>query len=155
MKVKPDDPNEWVQWKLIESKLNERDILEFEAKLPYKLPPLFKAYLLSYCVLGMDFGDYYLPEISCDAPLRATENYALQPTLWAIGYGPFGGNPYGDPLCFDLQAPTPDGDYEIVVINHDMLSGEKWKNREQVAPYAMKVGGSFRDFLTGLCFEQS
>jgi hypothetical protein len=152
MRCDPSDTNEWVKWKLIESKLTEADILELERMLPFKLPPLFRAFLISYCVLDMDFGDFLLPELPSNTPLKKVRLYLLQRDLWDIGYAQFGSNPYGDPLCFDLQSPTSDADFAIVVINHDMIAPfENWKYRDRVQPHAKKVGESFRAFFSALC----
>ena len=101
----------WTYWKLIPSRLTEADVHALESELTFHLPPLFRAFLISYFVLGLDFGEFQLPRLPCDEPLKEVRRYLLQPELWRIGYAQFGRNVEGDPVCFDLKAPAADGDY--------------------------------------------
>lgn len=100
---------DWEDWILVPSRLAEADIVALEAELPFRLPPLFRAFLVSYFVLDMDFGEYRLPELPSDGPLVPARRFLVQLALWDIGYAQFGDHNYGDPLCFDLRAPTPEG----------------------------------------------
>jgi hypothetical protein len=148
--------NDWVDWKLVPSRLTEADVLLLEAELPFRLPPLFRAFLVTYFVLDMDFGDFSLPQLPSDDPLKEVQRYLLQPDLWRIGYAQFAGGTCGDPVCFDLRAPTPDGDFPVVAINHDwIVPHENWRHRERVEPHAKQEAGSFREFFTGLCLGES
>lgn len=144
--------SDWVEWKLIPSRLTEADVVTLEHKLPFALPPLFRAFLVTYFVLDMDFGEFYLPALPSDAPLKNVEHYLLQPNLWKIGYAQFAGGTCGDPVCFDLKALTHEGDYAIVAINHDwIVPHENWQHRDRVEPHAKRVAHSFREFFTRLC----
>lgn len=147
--------DDWVRWKLIESRLSEADVLELEEELPFSMPPLFRAFLVTYHVLDMDFGKFRLPELPSDAPLEQVRQYLFQANLWAIGYARFASGESGDPVCFDLRAPMPDGEFKVVVINHDNISRpEDWLRQEAVEPHATWVANSFREFLTGLCLSR-
>ena len=144
--------DDWVDWKMIPSRLTEADVDALEKKLPFRLPPLFRAFLVTYFVLDLDFGEYQLPQLSSDAPLRDVQRYLLQPSLWAIGYSQCASSGCGDPVCFDLHAPHEEGEFEVVVINHDMIVPfENWHRRDRVEPHATRVAGSFREFFTRLC----
>lgn len=136
--------DDWVGWKLVPSRLTEADVAAPEAELPFRLPPLFRAFLVSYFVLDMDFGDFYLP--------RAVRRYLFQPDLWRIGYARFAGGTCGDPVCLDPHAPTPDGDFPVVAINHDwIVPHENRRHRDRVEPHAEREAGSFREFFTRRC----
>lgn len=148
--------DDWVDWKLISSRLTEADVIALESELPFHLPPLFRAFLITYFVLDMDFGEFHLPALPSNAPLENVKRFLLQPELWRIGYAQFAGNDCGDPVCFDLQAPTPDGDYAVVTINHDwIVPYENWKHRDRVEAHAKRVSRSFREFFTRLCLGES
>jgi hypothetical protein len=160
----PDVPNEmrdgvweeddWVRWKLIESRLTEADVLDIENELPFRLPPLFQAFLVTYHVLDMDFGAFHLPELPSDKPLEQVRQYLFRTELWDIGYAQFASGESGDPVCFDLQAPMPDGEFKVVVINHDNIPRPAdWLHREAIEPHAEQVANSFRDFFIGLCLR--
>ena len=144
----------WTYWKLIPSRLTEADVHALESELTFHLPPLFRAFLISYFVLGLDFGEFQLPRLPCDEPLKEVRRYLLQPELWRIGYAQFGRNVEGDPVCFDLKAPAADGDYPVVCINHDwIVPYENWKYRDRVEPYAKRISNSFREFFAQLCTQ--
>ncbi|MFO0867135.1 MAG: SMI1/KNR4 family protein [Gemmataceae bacterium] len=145
----------WSHWQLIPSRVSEADVAAIEDMLPFSLPPLFRAILVSYFALDMTIGEFSLPEMPSDDPLSEVKAYLIRPTLWAIGYAPFAGNVEGDPVCFDLRADAPNGDYEIVVINHDMIVPyENWAHRELVEPHAKRLARSFRDFFITLCLGE-
>jgi hypothetical protein len=144
--------DDWVDWKLVPSRLTEADVTALEAELPFRLPPLFRAFLVTYFVLDMDFGEFSLPQLPSDDPLVEVRRYLLQPQLWRIGYAQFAGGTCGDPVCFDLHSPTPDGDFPVVAINHDrIVPHENWRHRDLVEPHASWEAGSFREFFTRLC----
>lgn len=148
--------NDWVGWKLLPSRLTEADVAALEARLPFCLPPLFRAFLVAYFVLDMDFGEFQLPALPRDDPLKYVRRFLLRDELWRIGYGPFAGGACGDPVCFDLQAPTLDGDYPIVVINHDrIVPYDNWHHRDRVEPHTKRVANSFREFFTRLCLGEA
>lgn len=146
------EQDDWVRWKLVESRLMEADVLAIEAELTFALPPLFRAFLVTYYVLDMDFGEFVLPALPSDDPLVQVRQNLFQTNLWEIGYAQFASGECGDPVCFDLQAPRPDGEFKIIVINHDQVTlSENWNRREAIEPHAREVAGSFREFFTRLC----
>jgi hypothetical protein len=147
--------DDWVDWKMIPSRLTETDVEILEAKLPFRLPPLFRAFLVTYFVLDMDFGQFCLPALPSDDPLKHVKLYLLQTNLWRIGYAQFASGDCGDPVCFDLEAPTVEGDYPVVIINHDwIVPYENWQYRDRVEPHAKHVARSFREFFTRLCLGE-
>jgi hypothetical protein len=77
--------SDWVDWKLIPSRLKEADVAALEARLPFGLPPLFRAHLVTYFVLDMDFGEFRLPALPSDAPLNNVQRYLVQPELCRSG----------------------------------------------------------------------
>lgn len=141
----------WMQWKLVTSRLTEVDVAAFEKELPFCLPSLFRAFLVSYYVLDMDVGGFPLSPLPSDAPLKYARHYLQQPSLWQIRYAQFAGAECGDPVCFDLQASTPDGDFAVVTINHDWIEPGDWIHRDRVEPHAERKANSFREFFTQLC----
>ena len=164
MQIAPDVPKQmimgdweqdgWNQWKLIPSVLNSKDIASLEEKLPYKLPEFYKAYLLSYCVLEMDFGKYRLSTIRPDRPLESVKFNLFWETLseehlWKQGFAPFASNDHGDPVCFDILSKEHENDYPIYVINHD--GSEINSGREVILKESLRVSDSFEAFFAELC----
>lgn len=151
MRVDPLDDEEWTEWKMIPSRLTSDDLEALHAGLPAKLPPLFLAYLSTRHVLDMDFGEYALPALPSDKPLEHAARLLTNRDLWPAGYIQFASGECGDPVCFDFQRPQANGDYPIVVFNHDAIPHEAWSSRETLQPFAREVAGSFRTFLRELC----
>ena len=145
------DGSDWVKWKRIPSRVTEKDVRRLEARLPGPFPPLFNAYLACSHVLGME--SFNLPSLPPDEPLAD-----LEATIqgWAClldaGYVAFVDNAEGDvcPLCFEIASRLPDGDYPLVLFDHESLINlgeEKCRQREHVQPLGERRYESFRDML--------
>jgi hypothetical protein len=150
MRLGPPDAEGWADWKMLPSRVTEADIRALEKRLPAPLPPAFVAYLTARHVLAMNFGEYSLPVLPTRAPLRDARNFLMARELWPCGYLQFAGGPCGDPVCFDIARRRPNGDYPVVVFNHDQVPEEAWGSRAALRPYVQQLAPSFRAFLKGL-----
>ncbi|MEM7315154.1 MAG: SMI1/KNR4 family protein, partial [Planctomycetota bacterium] len=136
MRVDPSSEEEWQCWRPIDSSITLEMIADFERQLPAPLPQFFRAYILGCHTLGMDFGEYHLPESPSDKTLAQSFSTLPDSTFWAAGYMQFGSaRGCGDPLLFDFQSTTSDGDYAIVVFNHDVVPHEVLNDRKGLKPY--------------------
>ena len=148
MRVDPGSSEEWQSWRAIDSTITPEMIASFEQQLPAPLPQFFRAYILACHTLGMDFGEYHLPESPSDKTLTHSFYTLSDSTLWAAGYMQFGSaRGCGDPLLFDFHTPTEDGDYAVVVFNHDVVPHEALQNRTALRPYESLLAPSFRGFF--------
>jgi hypothetical protein len=106
--------------------VTDAEILAIEGVIGAALPPLFRGWLMYKCLLMTDFGTVRLPEVPSDKPLRPFRGFVdildSQPYFRPRRVVPFGsdGNDVG-PLCFDLNRPLPDGDYPVVLFDHELL----------------------------------
>ena len=136
------------------SLVQPRDVDALEADLRVRLPPFYRAFLCCRVVLGLDFGDYALPDVGCDDPLvevRTLLSASLGPGFIQFGHA----RGCGDPLCFDLTRADEDGDCPVVVFNHDVVPAEAWRVRAELLRYAAVVAPSFRGFLTSLLTDDA
>jgi hypothetical protein len=148
MRTDPTCNEEWQSWRLIDSTYSWKDVNAFERRLPTPLPQFFKAYMLAFHTLGMDFGEYNLPESPSDRSLARNFVMLLDDTFWATGYMQFGhARGCGDPLLLDFQSVVKEGDYGVVVFNHDVVPHEIIKDREKLKPYESRLAPSFRTFF--------
>jgi hypothetical protein len=141
----------WVGWRPIPSTATEADLEQIEAGLPGAYPPLFRAYLLTYCVMTIDTGEVRLVEVPSDDPLGLLREYVDEaPELVRAGYLPWGGDSgdAGD-VYFDLARRAPDGDCPIVLFETDRIARQPldelspaWLRRIAAERYP-----SFRTFL--------
>jgi len=122
--------------------------------LPAPPPPLLVAYATTRSFTALDFGEYHLPAVAEQEPLRHVADLLRVTELWPAGYMQVASTVNGDPVCFDYRRPTADGDYPIVVFNHDWIPHDAWRARESLMPYAREVAPSFRAFFTTLCFDR-
>jgi hypothetical protein len=150
MRLGPPDAKGWSDWQMLPSRVNEAEVRALEHRLPAPLPPTSVAYLTARHVLGMEFGEYCLPQLPTRGALRQAREYLMARELWACGYLRFASGPCGDPVCFDIARPRPNGDYPVIVLNHDQVPEEAWQNRATLRPYARQLAPSFRAFLKGL-----
>jgi hypothetical protein len=122
----PPNSSGWIPWKPILSPVSDAEILDLEAVAGAPFPPLFRGWLMYKCLLMTDFGLLRLPETPSDDPLREIRRLIgimdSQPCFRPRRVIPFGhdGNDTG-PLCFDLNRPLPDGDYPIILYDHELL----------------------------------
>lgn len=154
MRCSEPDGEGWCEWKMIPSSVKEADVAALEARLPCRLPPVLRAYLTTYCVLGMDFGEFLLPQVPSDKPLAAITRLLMSREPWAAGYVQIASTVDGDPVCLDVRSPTSDGDFAIVRFNHDLVPRDAWQARDGLEPYAGFVAPSFRQFFEDLCIAR-
>lgn len=135
----------WWCWKPCESPVTAGDILELEEKIGAPLPPLFRAWFMYKCVLMTDFGWIRLPDVISDDPFQwMWLNVEMMDSQAEYFRGrnivPFAddGNDAG-PVCFDLTRPLPDGDYPVLLFDHEMLDRPDYKGIE--------IAASFSDLL--------
>jgi hypothetical protein len=130
----PPTASDWIPWKPVHSPVTDGDILAIERVIGSPLPPLFRAWLMYKCLLMTDFGLLELPETPSDNPLHQFRQYVdimdSQPYFRPRGIVPFAsdGNGVG-PLCFDLKRPLPDGDYPVVLFDHELLPCPEYTGR--------------------------
>jgi len=142
-------PDGWGEWRMIPSRVKPGDVDSLESSLGVRLPPFYRAFLCCRVVLDLDFGDYTLPTLGCEEPLADVRTYLRAEV--GPGFLQFGSaRGCGDPLCFDLMSGTQDGDYPVVVFNHDVVPHATWGVRADLQRYAAVVAPSFRGFLTSL-----
>lgn len=122
-----------------------------EGSLPIKLPPILVAYLQSGFQSGVAQHGYYLPGLPSTDGTNGILNYVNSQELWPIGYLQIASNASGDPICLDFLRPTEDGDFPVVVINHDMVPAQAWESRCVMEDWAEQILPSFHLFLEFLC----
>jgi len=148
MRTDPTCDDEWQSWRLIDSTYSMTDVDAFEQQLPAPLPQFFKAYMLAFHFLNMDFGEYSLPESPSDCTLARNFNTLLNDTFWTAGYMQFGdARGCGDPLLMDFHSVDEQGDYRVVVFNHDVVPRDIIKDRERLKPFESQLALSFRSFF--------
>jgi hypothetical protein len=144
------DPDGWGEWRMIPSPVTPANLHALEGVLGVPLPPFYRAFLCCRVVLGLDFGDYTLPSIWPGAQPLSDVLARLQ-SGYAYGYLEFASaRGCGDPVCFDLHDLADDGDYGIVVFNHDVVPDAARSDTRALRKYAASVAPSFRVFLTNL-----
>ena len=155
MRVGEVDDNGWWEWRLVESTVTTADLDDLEDELGLTLPPFYRAFLLSRACLGLEFGDfgvYSLPSLPTTDPLAKVEDLLFSDLRPEAGYLQFGSaRGCGDLLCFDTHSPDAEGDYPVVVIDHELIAPDS--PREVMSYYAAIVAPSFRDFLPRLLRE--
>jgi len=144
----PEEDEECQYWKLVDSTYSVEMIDRFEERLPAPLPQYFKAFMLAYHTMCVDFGDYQLPASPCNESLEKNFAELLNDQLWEAGYILIGGaRGCGDPLLLDFESATSDGDYPVAVFNHDVVPFEILRDRIRLKPYESLLASSFREFF--------
>ena len=120
------------------SPIDEEMVHDHESLLGMDLPPLFRAYLLSWCLSNTDFYVGQLPPILPDRPFDWVDR-------WSIGKMdqpfyrrhrrliPFTHEPADcSDLCFDAYRPDRLGDYPVIKVWHGRLDAVavEWKDRD-------------------------
>lgn len=151
MRVDPDCQDEWCEWKMIPSTYSVADVEQFERGLPTTLPQHLRALLLANHLLDVDFGEVTLPDFPPGKTLSESLWMFMLEDTWPAGYLQIGaGRGCGDPICLDFQAPTADGDYPVVIFNHDRVPRECWASRDCLRPWRSELKPTFREFLRWL-----
>jgi hypothetical protein len=108
-------------WRPIPSPLDEETVIGFERFLRAPLPPLFKAYLTSQCLLCMDLDEGQLPVIDPRNPFSwlewsflASKTLPTEARIWLTPFTPS----IADlgMLCFDTRVPDQAGDFPIRMV---------------------------------------
>lgn len=129
----------WIPWKAVDCPIGDEEILTLEKEIGVSLPPLFRAYLMYQCLLMTDFV-VRLPETPYDDPLGAlkhqltpwkTESFFQERRLLPFGYD---SNDAG-PVCFDVAKPTAEGDYPVVVVDHERTEDPAYSGRVIAASF--------------------
>lgn len=146
------------KWKLIESNIEEKDILEFEEKFNIKLPSMYKAFLCTYNHMFRKlegiFDDFYqennknvvvyILEQPSSAPLLKVEQLWEECTgLIDFGYIPIADFNGWGPLCFDTV-----NNYELVWLDHEEYYD--CESREELEELGEIIFGNFKQFME--CF---
>ena len=155
------DREGWVEWKVIDTTLNESELIELEKQLDCTFPEYLVEYLKSCCQLLDQVHSHkfngQLIFMSCcpsDAPLKPFKDLlnGWQPLLES-GYIPFAewGDGWG-PMCLDLESPSTEvsGDYNIVWFDHEEiipLGKEGCSNRKNIIGFAKPLYDSFKEFF--------
>jgi hypothetical protein len=149
----PADKFGWVPWKAVDSPVTDADILEVEEVIGAPLPSLFRAYLMYKCLLMTDFGILRLPETPYNHPLGPFLLYVRimdeQPYFRPRRVVPFGSDDNGvGPLCFDLKRPLADGDYPVLLYDHELLHRPEYAGRPWSASFAELLDRVEADLLS-------
>jgi len=151
------DPDEegYVEWKIIPSKINELEIRDLEKEYNIQFPDIYKAYLLSYCHLGLSIkiGDrhVFLPEIPSDYPLKEIKSQLnnWRPLVNA-GFIPFGEYEDGwGPVCFD--AKSKNNDYSIIWFEHEELFSNDFEECANFEILKRNICLGFRELIESIC----
>lgn len=123
----PPDDDGFACWMPVDSPLDEGMVSGFERYLQAGLPPLFKAYLTSKSLLGMDLFEGTLPDVDPRCPFEWLE-WSASNSRWTLqglpsSLVPFTRGPAGHGLlCFETAFPDPRGDCPIIYVLADRVS---------------------------------
>lgn len=128
---------------------------DHESLLGISLPPLFRAYLLSWSLPDTDLYVGQLPPIPPGRPFEYVERWSIEKMDQPFYRQnerliPFShGAADSSDLCFDAYRPTPSGDYPIIDIwNERMDAGPaKWADRDCERTQAFDTFADYLDYL--------
>lgn len=132
----PEDEDAWWNWNLVESPVVESDILSLEQAIGAPLPPLFRAWFMFKSLPETDFGWVRLPHVLPNAPLKDLCDSVQWMNDERMLFRKRNVFPFADdgndtgPLCFDLTRPLPDGDYPILLFDHELLHQPEYAGME-------------------------
>jgi hypothetical protein len=148
----------WVEWCLLPSTLREADVEAMESDFRVRLPPPFRAFLLSRHQLfdqvqSRQYNQLVLmPDTPFGKPLSPLRELmsAWRPLIDA-GFIPFAqwGDGWG-PMCFDDARRGNDGECPVGWLDHEpliALGQEQCRQRENVVPLFQPLYGSSKQFL--------
>ena len=137
---------------LVPSPIDEEMVHDHENLLGAILPPLFRAYLLSWCLPNTDLYVGQLPPILPARPFEWVERWSVEKLdqpfyrrnerLVPFTHGPADCSD----LCFDIYRPDRSGDYPIVEVWHDHLDHNEtgWSDS---GCERSQVFGNFSEYL--------
>jgi hypothetical protein len=105
------------------------------------------------CLLMTDFGLFQLPETPSDNPLRDVASYIgimdSQPYFRSRRVVPFASDCNDEgPLCFDLNRPLPDGEYPVVLFDHELLHRPDYVGRTFADSFGAMLDMAETDMLS-------
>ena len=136
----------------IPSPIDEEMVHDHENLLGAALPPLFRAYLLAWCLPTTDFYVGQLPPILPSHPFEYVEEWSIgkmalpfyrrNECLIPFTHGPADGSD----LCFDIYNQYTLGDYPIVKVwrGHPYPGGSDWSDLDCERT---RVFNSFSEYL--------
>lgn len=130
--------------------LTVQDLETLNRQLPAALPPSFQTFLTTAYIEHLEWGEFVIPGYrSVEA---ACLRFEAGSDLWSAGYVQFAFGSSGDPVCFDIFETDENGEFPVVVFNHDRVPCDSWLQRELLQPYTNLVAPDFLNFLRKLCF---
>ena len=144
------DEDGFASWDPIPSPIDKNLIQCFERFLGAQLPPLFKCFLCSSCMLCDDLTVGFLPQIDPRHPLSWLEwcvrIWSSEPFMPRGRYVPFAYGPASAScLWFDVENPTPDGDYPIIQTMERGVEPDSYRKPENYR--VEKVFDSFAEYF--------
>lgn len=142
-----------VRWKLVPSRVSEKDIEAIEKIYGLKFPLLFKAFLSTYYHL---FG--YVSEIASQPSDRPFGEYEVtqHPILTKYNYLAFAWDSDGYYIhCIDLSNMPNEEQCAVMEIDHEYLFNfdEEKVTKEEVEQHMQKVNNNFREYLSERFFR--
>ena len=130
--------------------LTVQDVEGLNRQLPVALPLSFQIFLTTAYIEHLEWWEFIVPGYRSIA--IAQGRFEAGSDLWSAGYVQFAFGPGGDPVCFDILEVDENGEFPIVVFNHDCVPFECWSQREHLQPFATRIAPDFLTFLRRLCF---
>lgn len=122
----------------------------FEAKLPFRLPPSFRALVDRYRfdafhALGIEFFANRGSDADDELVTASTRDSVLVRVLWTRGFLQVGRPASGayDPVCFDMSRRSKAGEAPLVCLDHEEIL-----IRERIR-VVREHAASFQQVLTG------
>jgi len=116
------------QWRIVAAEAGEW-LVSLETRLPFRLPPTFRALVSRYCFPSFTRGPLWwysvgLAEAARDSSeLRVAmlRDRPMLRVLWKAGYLPFARPAEGsyDPVCFDFNSRSDGREPAVVRIDHE------------------------------------
>ena len=125
------------------------EVKELEALVPFRLPESLVSYLTGPVVeSGLEWAEIILPS---NASTEEIGRLLRDDSLWPVGLLQFAYGPWGDPVWFDVGETARDGEYPVVVINHDWAIPGDFEDPGRIRAHCSVRWGSFMEFLTDVC----
>jgi hypothetical protein len=121
--------NDWIPWKAVPSNVTDNDIAEIESKIGVKLPEVYIEFLKykHFYMLGNPKEISFYRHCVRDWKKDLLERYfqSWEPTrIIREGYIPFADYSDWGIVCFDTKIAASTENYEIVMIDHELLYSE-------------------------------
>lgn len=127
--ISPSD--DWIGWRPIPSTVTDQDLNGLENDTGLKYPPVYRDFLQYQHFVGLtEFGLRFERHLigAWQKTLRKAY-FGSWPREFLIDRGllPFGSESLMDAgaVCFDTRSPAPDGDWPVVIWDHEWVGTEK------------------------------